>query len=100
MLFSLTSLKKRSTRDEDGHLAVVPKLLHGRSALRQLEQAVALFESYVAKAHSECDTRVLETIMGDYRLGRCIEVCLLTHYAFSQPSFEEVIPPDQVATLS
>ena len=36
MLFSLSNLKKRSTRDADGEQAVVPKLLHGRAALRQV----------------------------------------------------------------
>ena len=73
MLFSLSNLKKRSTRDADGEQAVVPKLLHGRAALRQVGLAIELFEGFVGKARSECDMRLLEGVMGDYRLGRCIE---------------------------
>ncbi|HST06010.1 MAG TPA: DUF790 family protein, partial [Chloroflexia bacterium] len=100
MLFSLSNLKKRSTRDADGEQAVVPKLLHGRAAMRQLGQAIELFEGFVGQPRSEWDTRLLEAIMGDYRLGRCIEACLLTGYSFIQPSFASVLPPEQVTSLS
>jgi predicted nuclease of restriction endonuclease-like RecB superfamily len=100
MLFSLSNLKKRSTRDADGEQAVVPKLLHGRAALRQVGQALELFEGFVGKARSECDTRLLEGVMGDYRLGRCIESCLLAYYSFVQPSFENVLSAEEVAALA
>jgi predicted nuclease of restriction endonuclease-like RecB superfamily len=100
MLFSLSNLKKRSVRDADSEQAVVPKLLHGRAALRQLGQAIDLFEGFVGQPRSECDTRLLEAIMGDYRLGRCIEACLLTRYSFVQPSFASVLSPEQAASLS
>ncbi len=100
MLFSLTNLKKRSTRDADGEQAVVPKLLHGRAALRQVGLAIELFEGFVGKARSECDMRLLEGVMGDYRLGRCIESCLLAYYSFVQPSFESVLSVEEVAALA
>ena len=64
MLFSLSNLKKRSTRDADGEQAVVPKLLHGRAALRQVGLAIELFEGLVGKASSECGTRVREGVLG------------------------------------
>lgn len=100
MLFSLSNLKRRSTRDPDGELAVMPKLLHGRAALREVQQAIDLFDAQVGKPRSEYDTRALEAIMGDYKLGRCIEACLLTRYSFLQPSFDDVLTPEQKAALT
>lgn len=99
MLFSLPNLKRRSVRDPDGELAVVPKLLHGRTALKLLEQAIAVFEDYVGRPRSEYDSRDLEAVMGDYRLGRCIEACLLTRYSFVQPQIESVLPAEQLEAL-
>jgi predicted nuclease of restriction endonuclease-like RecB superfamily len=99
MLFSLSNLKRRSVRDPDGELAVVPKLLHGRTALRLIEQAVEVFEGYVGRPRSEYDTRALEAVMGDYRLGRCIEACLLTRYSFVQPGMDSVLSPQQIGGL-
>ncbi|HEY0070015.1 MAG TPA: hypothetical protein VGE04_08625, partial [Chloroflexia bacterium] len=73
MLFSLTNVKRRSVRDADGELAVVPRLLHGRASLKLVEQAIGVFEGYVGRPRGEYDSRALEAVMGDYRLGRCIE---------------------------
>ena len=72
MLFSLTNLKRRSVRDPDGEMAVVPKLLHGRNALKLLEQAIEVFDGYVGRPRSEYDSRALEAVMSDYRLARCV----------------------------
>src|SRR4051794_40273816 len=99
MLFSLSNLKRRSVRDPDGELAVVPKLLHGRSTLKLVEQAIDLFESFVGKPRSEYDSRALEAVMGDYRLGRCIEACLLTRYSFLQPQMSDVLTEEQLGAL-
>lgn len=99
MLFSLTNLKRRSMRDPDDELCVVPKLLHGRASLKLLEQAIDVFESYVGRPRSDYDTRALEAVMGDYKLGRCIEACLLTRYSFVQPGLESVLSPEQVIAL-
>jgi predicted nuclease of restriction endonuclease-like RecB superfamily len=99
MLFSLSNLKRRSVRDPEGELCVVPKLLHGRSVLKLIEQAIDLFESFVGKPRSEYDSRALEAVMGDYRLGRCIEACLLTRYSFVQPQLESVLTLEQLDTL-
>ena len=52
MLFSLANVKRRSVRDPDGEMAVVPKLLHGRTALKLLAQAIEVFEGYVGKPRS------------------------------------------------
>jgi len=100
MLFSLQNLKRRSVRDPDGELAVMPKLLHGRAALKLVEQAIAVFEASIGRPRSEYDSRDLEAVMGDYRLGRCIETCLLTRYAFAQPQLESVLSQEQIAALS
>ncbi|HVF99645.1 MAG TPA: DUF790 family protein [Chloroflexia bacterium] len=99
MLFSLTNVKRRSVRDADGELAVVPKLLHGRASLKLVEQAIAVFEESVGRPRAEYDSRTLEAVMGDYRLGRCIEACLLTRYGFVQPGMADVLAPDEVAAL-
>ncbi len=99
MLFSLTNLKRRTVRDPYGEFAVVPKLLHGRAALRELEQATNLCEDSVGKMRSEYDTGALEAVMGDYRLGRCVEACLFTRYSFVQPTFADVLTAAQIAAL-
>src|SRR5947207_5874410 len=99
MLFSLSNLKRRGVRDPEGELSVVPKLLHGRSVLNLVEQAIDLFESFVGKPRSEYDSRALEAVMGDYRLGRCIEACLLTRYSFVQPQLESVLSLQQIDAL-
>src|SRR5438270_11049294 len=99
MLFSLANLKRRSVRDPEGELCVVPKLLHGRSTSKWVEQAIDLFEAFVGKPRSEYDTRALEAVMGDYRLGRCIEACLLTRYAFVQPQLESLLSAEQIEML-
>src|SRR4051794_7201984 len=99
MLFSLSNLKRRSVRDPEGELCVLPKLLHGRSTLKLVEQAIDLFESFVGKPRSEYDSRALEAIMGDYRLGRCIEACLLTRYSFVQPQLDSLLSQEQIEAL-
>ncbi|HEX8229023.1 MAG TPA: DUF790 family protein [Chloroflexia bacterium] len=86
-------------RDADGELAVVPKLLYGRAALKLVEQAIEAFEGCVGRPRGEYDSRALEAVMGDYRLGRCIEACLLTCYSFVQPSMAGVLTAAEVAAL-
>jgi predicted nuclease of restriction endonuclease-like RecB superfamily len=100
MLFSLTNLKRRTMRDPDDELLVVPKLLHGRAALKLLEQAIAVFEEYVGKPHSGWDVRALEGVMGDYRLGRCVEACLLTRYKFEPQPLDTLLTPEQAVALA
>src|SRR5688500_687057 len=100
MLFSLANLYRRSVRDPDGELAVVPKLLHGRAALKLVGQAIEQFEEYVGRPRSEYDSRSLEAVMGDYRLGRCIEACLLTRYSFVQPHLEDLLDGEQLDALT
>jgi SAM-dependent methyltransferase len=100
MLFSLANLKKRSVRDPDGEQAVMPKLLHGRAALKLLDQAISVFDGQVGRPRNEYDGRDLEAVMGDYRLGRCVEACLLTRYSFVQPQLAGVISPEYVAALT
>ena len=100
MLFSLTNLKRRSVRDPDGELAVVPKLLHGRTAVKLVEQAIEVFDSYVGRTRAEYDPRALEAVMSDYRLARCIEACLLTYYSFVQPGFSDLLSPGEIAALA
>ncbi|MBF6613416.1 MAG: DUF790 family protein [Chloroflexi bacterium] len=87
-------------RDVDGELAIVPKLLHGRAALKLLEQAIVVFEGSVGKPRSEYDARKLEDVLGDYRLGRCIEACLLTRYGFVQPQLSSILSASELAALS
>ncbi len=99
MLFSLTNVKRRGVRDADGELAVVPKLLYGRAALKLVEQAIDVFEGFVGRPRGEYDSRALEAVMGDYRLGRCIEACLLTCYSFAQPSMSDVLTAGEAAAL-
>ncbi|MEO5951782.1 MAG: DUF790 family protein, partial [Chloroflexia bacterium] len=100
MLFSLTNLKRRSTRDPDGELAVIPRLLHGRAAIRELEQAIDSVDAQVGKPRSEYSTGALEAIMGDFKLGRCIESCLFTRYSFSQPNFDDILEYEQQVLLT
>ncbi len=100
MLFSLTNIKRRSVRDADGELAIVPKLLHGRATLMLVEQAVSVFEQFVGGPRSEYDTKQLEAAMGDYRLGRCIEACLLTRFSFRQPQLDDLLLPEEAAALA
>src|SRR5438552_7376639 len=100
MLFSLSNLKRRSVRDPDGELAVVPKLLHGRAAHRLVEQALEVFEGYVGRPRSEYELRALEAVLSDYRLARCIEACLLRYYAFVQPQFGDMLSAEQIAALN
>src|SRR5687768_16184672 len=96
MLFSLTNLKRRSVRDPDGELAVAPKLLSGRAALKLVGQAIEQFEEYVGRPRSDYDSRSLEAVMGDYRLGRCIEACLMTRYSFVQPRLDDLLDGVQI----
>lgn len=100
MLFSLSNVKRRSVRDPDGELAVVPKLLHGRTALKLLEQSITVFEGYVGRPRSEYDLRALEAVLSDYRLARCVEACLFRYYAFVQPQFGDVLSVEQIAALN
>src|SRR5687768_975618 len=100
MLFSLTNLKRRSIRDPDGELTVVPKLLTGRAAVKLVGQAIEQVEQYVGRPRSEYDSRTLEAVMGDYRLGRCIEACLMTRYSFVQPGLEDLIDGEQLDALT
>jgi predicted nuclease of restriction endonuclease-like RecB superfamily len=99
MLFSLSNLKRRSVRDPEGVLCVVPKLLHGRSVLKLVEQAIDVFDSFAGKARNEYDPRALEAVLGDYRLGRCIEACLLTRYSFVQPQLDSLLSQEQIEGL-
>lgn len=99
MLFPLSNIRKRSVRDPDGEPVVVPRLLHGRAAERLVEQAIELFEASVGTKYGEYDVRGLEAVMGDYRLGRCIEACLLTWYGFVQPEIAALLTSGEVDAL-
>lgn len=99
MLFSLANIRRRSVRDADGELAVVPKLLHGRAATRLVEQAITLFDACVGQTRAEYDVRALEAVMGDYRLGRCVEGCLSVWYSFAQPEIDDLLTADELQTL-
>ncbi|MDQ6694528.1 MAG: DUF790 family protein, partial [Chloroflexota bacterium] len=59
-----------------------------------------LFQSFVGKPRNEYDGRVLEAAMGDYRLGRCVEACLLTRYSFVQPQIGDLLAPEHIASLA
>lgn len=69
----------------------MPKLLHGRAASRLVEQAIAVFDEAAGKVRDEYDAQALEAVMGDYRLGRCIEACLLAWYVFEQPGMGDLL---------
>jgi predicted nuclease of restriction endonuclease-like RecB superfamily len=99
MLFSLTNLPKRSLRDEDGALAVVPRLLKGRTAAGLVRQAIEHMEGSLGVPRGEFDARALEAIMGNYRIARCIEACLMTHYSFKQPVIESLLSPEELEVL-
>ncbi len=99
MLFSLANLKRRTLRDPDDELLIVPKLLHGRAALKLLEQVIGVFEEYVGRPRSDYDPGALEGVMGDYRLGRCIEACMLTRFSFEPPTLESILPAEEIASL-
>src|SRR5690242_16966029 len=99
MLFSLANLKRRTMRDPDDELLIVPKLLHGRSALKLLEQAIEVFGEFVGRPRSEYNANALEDVMGDYRLGRCIEACLLTRFSFEPPPLESLLDAEGISNL-
>jgi predicted nuclease of restriction endonuclease-like RecB superfamily len=84
MRLRLADVKKSILR-RDGDVYVAPQLLGPRAPLRQIAALVALYESRIGTARATFPQDAPGELIGDYRLARCLEICLQEWYVWESP---------------
>ena len=90
MRLALADVKKTIHR-RDGTVYVSPYLLRPRERERELATLIALFEGALDRPRSVFPADLPAEIIGDYRLARCLVLCLAEWYAWQSPEWG--LPP-------
>ena len=98
MRLALADVKKTIHR-RDGTVYVAPYLLRPRERERELASLIALFEGAVDRPRSAFPADLPGEIIGDYRLARCLILCLSEWYAWQAPDWSSSATPDEIVAL-
>ncbi len=85
MRFTFADLKKTVSRRK-GEAHLVPFLLRPGDLATQLEQLIALFEGHVGRERVYFPEDRPAELIGDYRLARCLTICLSQWYEWRSPA--------------
>lgn len=99
MRLALADVKKTIHR-RDGTVYVSPYLLRPRERERELATLIALFEGALDRPRSVFPADLPAEIIGDYRLARCLVLCLAEWYAWQSPEWGAAATPDEIASLA
>jgi predicted nuclease of restriction endonuclease-like RecB superfamily len=84
--FAFADLKKTITR-RDGEPRVTPYLLRPGQLLRELAALIALYASWEGCERANFPSDRAAELIGDYRLARCLEMCLSEWYEWRSPAW-------------
>ena len=80
---------KKSVLRRDGEVYVAPQLLGPRAPLRQIAALVALYEACIGTTRAAFPLDAPGELIGDYRLARCLEICLQEWYVWEPRQWPE-----------
>ncbi len=81
MRIGLADVKKRIAR-RGGDPVLIPYLLRRGELAREIEALVALYEALLARERADFPSDRPAELVGDYRLARCLTICLEEWYAW------------------
>lgn len=99
MRLALADVKKTIHR-RDGTTYVAPYLLRPRERERELARLIAVFEGALGHPRSTFASDLAAEIVGDYRLARCLVLCLGEWYVWRSLVWAESAMEDEIATLA
>jgi len=99
MRFTLADLKKTISRRK-GEPHLVPFLLRPGDLTEQLDALIALFEAHVGRERVYFPEDRLAELIGDYRLARCLVICLSEWYEWRAPEWPEGTSETEAAALA
>ena len=99
MRLALADVKKTIQR-RDGTVYVTPYLLRPRERERELTRLIALFEGALGQPRDAFPSDLPAEIMGDYRLARCLIMCLGEWYAWEAPEWARSASEEEIAALA
>jgi predicted nuclease of restriction endonuclease-like RecB superfamily len=84
MRFALADLKKSILR-RGGEPRIVPYLLRRGELVGEIADLTALYESWLGHERGRFPTDRPSELIGDYRVARCLEMCLGEWYVWQSP---------------
>ncbi len=99
MRIGLADVKKRISR-ADGELVVTPHLLGPRQLTREIEALVALYEAHLGKEQATFPPDRAAELVGDYRLARCLSICMTGWYDWEPIAWPGTASADEAAALA
>ncbi len=88
MLLPLGAVRKRVSR-HDGLTRVTPYLLRPKELLAELDDLIRLYDSLLGQPRSFFPEERPAELVGDYRLARCLQTCLLEWYEWRSPTWPD-----------
>ena len=95
MRFAFADLKKTIHR-RGGEPHIVPFLLRPGQLTRELADVIALYEHWLGRERADFPVDRVAVLVGDYRLARCLDLCLGAWYEWRSPEW----PGPASATLA
>jgi predicted nuclease of restriction endonuclease-like RecB superfamily len=99
MGLALSDIKKTFSH-RGGEIFVLPRLLRPHELLSELEALVALYESFVGCERAGFPLDRAAELVGDYRLARCLAVCLGEWYEWHSPPWPGAASEPEAAALA
>src|SRR5262249_22032172 len=99
MRIGVADVKKRIAR-QDGGLTVRPQLLGPRELAREIEALIALYEAWLGRERSTFPLDRPAELIGDYRLARCLEICLEEAYEWRPIAWPGPATPEEIKVLA
>ncbi|HLY32441.1 MAG TPA: hypothetical protein VKQ36_15560, partial [Ktedonobacterales bacterium] len=99
MRLALADLKKSVLR-RDGVQYVTPYLLRPRERLTELAALITLYEDWLDRQRSTFPADRPAEIIGDYRLARCLTLCLSEWYTWASPQWPGPATDDEALALA
>jgi predicted nuclease of restriction endonuclease-like RecB superfamily len=99
MRFAFGDLKKTILR-RGGEPRVALYLLQSDELARELAALIALYESWLNRERGDFPADRPAELIGDYRLARCLEMCLGEWYEWQSPPWPGPASPELAAALA
>lgn len=99
MRLALADVPKSFSR-RDGRVYLTPRLLRPRDLHDEITALIALYEATLGQRHADFPLDRPAEIVGDYRLSRCLSICLSEWYGWQSEPWPGAAAPDETQTLA